>query len=103
MAELTIQDESIDFETISRTRYKVEVRFKTDEKPDKILTFSFNPSLYMDKTIPSRSDLTFDKLETIINEYLEERDFKYPIDEIYDIKVEECNVFKRMENPGYKD
>jgi hypothetical protein len=103
MAEITVKNESIEMETSKRNTYKIEFSFKKDNKPDKIFSFEFNPSIYMDKTIISRSDLTFEVIEQVIEDYFKNSDRDYQIDEIYNIKVQECSTFKVMSNPGWKD
>lgn len=94
MATLDIQGIQVDCETTTfLTSYKIEMHFTNSETDEDMLK-----SLEFRTDADSRSDLTFDRIETLINEKVEELDFE--IDEISNIRVKEVNTFKKS---VYKD
>jgi hypothetical protein len=91
MATLDIQGIKVDCETTSYiTAYKIEIHFTNSETDEDMLK-----SLEFRTDADSRSDLTFDQIEEIINEKVEEMDLE--IDEISNIRVKEINTFKKSE------
>ena len=91
MATLEIQGIEVDCETTKHiTEYRIEMHFKTPETSDEMVN---SIDFYVSHEASSRSDLTFSKVEELINEKVEDMDLE--ITEISSISVKEVNKFKK--------
>jgi len=105
MAEIEIDrcEQCIELETSNASKFEVEFQFQENENDGTVYTLTFDPSLYLDKTICSRGDFTFDNVEKAINRKLEKTDLDKNIGYIYNIEVKEIDKFKRTKNPGWQN
>lgn len=94
MANLEIQGINVKCETSKYTEYRIEMHFKTPETKEGMLkSFDFYVS-----DVSSRNDLTYDRIEELINEKIE--DMNLEITEISSINVKEVHKFKKS---AYED
>jgi hypothetical protein len=89
MANLEIQGIDVKFETSKYTEYRIEIHLKTPETDEGMIDTA---DFYLAEP-NSRSDLTFDRIEEIVNEKLEDMDIE--VLEISNIEVKEVTKFKK--------
>lgn len=93
MATLDIQGIKVNCETSKHlTEYRIEMHFKTPETDEDMIN---SIDFYVSHVVDSRSDLTFDQVEELVNYEIE--DMGLEIIEISNLKVKEVNTFKKSE------
>jgi hypothetical protein len=100
MANLTIQGENIEMKTDGHNikRYYAEVSFNTSETVESDYCKTANISMGSG----SRSDFTFDRVETEINQYFEDNHPDLEIVEFLGIEVYEKETIKRRPFDNYE-
>ena len=100
MAKLEIQEKSIEMETNSYNTksYWAKISFNTEESKDTEFCKSIEIPLKGD----SRKDMTFDEIESQINEYLEENYPDLEIIEFLAIDIQEREKIKERPFDNYE-